>query len=68
VFVDIGANLGLFSPLAAAQAGERARIVAIEPEPGNICRLHFNLRANPNVPISGLAIALSDQAGAVTRR
>src|SRR5262245_53032990 len=33
-FVDIGANVGLFSLFVAAQAGSTARILAIEPEPG----------------------------------
>ncbi len=32
VFIDIGANVGLFSLLVASHAGGRAKIVAIEPE------------------------------------
>jgi FkbM family methyltransferase len=63
VFVDIGANVGLFSLFVAARAGERARILAIEPEPGNLRRLDFNIRANPHAPITVLPIALSDEAG-----
>src|SRR5579871_3602246 len=42
VFVDIGANVGLFSLFVAARAGADARILAIEPEPGNVRRLNFN--------------------------
>jgi len=63
VFVDIGANVGLFSLFVAARADERARILAIEPEPGNLRRLNFNIRANPNAPITVIPIALSDEAG-----
>ncbi len=63
VFVDIGANVGLFSLFVAAHAGRGARILAIEPEPGNLRRLNFNIRANPNVPIKIVPMALSDEVG-----
>lgn len=65
VFVDIGANVGLFSLFVAACAGPDARILAIEPEPGNLRRLDFNVRANPNAPIKIIPTALSDEAGDV---
>src|SRR4029077_10215743 len=35
-FVDIGANVGLFSLFVASRAGQEARILAMEPEPGNL--------------------------------
>jgi FkbM family methyltransferase len=62
VFVDIGANVGLFSLFVAAHAGS-ARILAVEPEPGNLRRLAFNVGANSNCPIKIFPIALSDEAG-----
>jgi FkbM family methyltransferase len=62
VFVDIGANVGLFSLFVAATA-RIARILAIEPEPGNFARLAFNIAANPGVPITPLAVALGDAEG-----
>jgi FkbM family methyltransferase len=65
VFVDIGANVGLFSIFVAAQTRWRARILAIEPEPGNLRRLDFNVDANPAVPITIIRAALSDHAGEV---
>jgi len=64
-FVDIGANVGLFSLFVASRAGQQARILAIEPEPGNLRRLEFNVRANPGVPITIVPKALSDEAGVV---
>jgi FkbM family methyltransferase len=64
-FVDIGANVGLFSLFVASRAGQEARILAIEPEPGNLRRLEFNVRANPGVPITVIPKALSDEAGIV---
>ncbi len=65
VFVDIGANVGLFSLFVAARAGPGARILAIEPEPGNLRRLGFNIAANPGIPIKVIPKALSDEAGYV---
>jgi FkbM family methyltransferase len=65
MFVDIGANVGLFSLFVASCAGQHGRVLAIEPEPGNLRRLEFNVRANPGVPIKIIAKALSDEAGIV---
>ena len=45
-FVDIGANVGLYSLFVAARGGPRTRILAIEPQPGIVERLPFNLEAN----------------------
>jgi len=64
-FVDIGANVGLFSLFVASRTGQEARILAIEPEPGNLRRLEFNVGANPGVPITIIPKALSDEAGVV---
>jgi len=64
-FIDIGANVGLFSLFVAAQAGPRARILAIEPEAGNFARLQFNIAANPGLSIRPLALALADHEGEV---
>ena len=65
IFVDIGANVGLFSLFVASRAEQKARILAIEPEPGNLRRLEFNVRANPGLPITIIPKALSDEAGVV---
>lgn len=65
VFVDVGANVGLFSFLVAAEAGASARILAIEPEPENLRRLRFNVAANPGVPIEVVATALGGAEGSV---
>jgi FkbM family methyltransferase len=62
VFVDIGANVGLFSLFVAARAGIYARVLAIEPEPGNFSRLNFNVVVNPDVPVATFPMALSDDA------
>jgi FkbM family methyltransferase len=49
VFVDGGANVGLYSLFvasAAHQLGREARILAIEPDPTNLGRLNFNIAAS----------------------
>ena len=44
VFVDVGANAGLYSLHAALHAGEGGRILAIEPDAAILARFVFNLR------------------------
>jgi len=60
-FVDIGANVGLYS-LYLATCGD-VRTLAIEPQPGILERLRFHLAANPQAKVEVLPIALSDRAG-----
>src|SRR5215213_9646408 len=60
-FVDIGANVGLYS-LYLASCGE-VRTLAIEPQPGILERLKFHLSANPSAKVDVLPIALSDRTG-----
>jgi FkbM family methyltransferase len=64
-FVDIGANVGLFSLLVASYAGSKARILAIEPEPENLTRLRFNMSLNPAIAVDVAALALGEKAGTV---
>jgi FkbM family methyltransferase len=63
VFVDIGANVGLFSMFVAAAADKGAKIIAVELESGNFERLLFNIQSNPGVPIRAIRAALSDEPG-----
>ena len=63
-FIDIGANVGLYSLFVASRAA-KARILAIEPQPGILDRLRFNLAANPGVKVDVLPIALADRDGTV---
>lgn len=65
VFVDVGANVGLFSLYVASCAGASAKILAIEPEPENIRRLRFNLASNPGVPVRVIPHALDASSGSV---
>jgi FkbM family methyltransferase len=63
VFLDIGANVGLYSLYVASHRDVELDIVAVEPEPGNVERLLFNVGANSPLPIRVKAIALGEVAG-----
>jgi FkbM family methyltransferase len=66
MFVDIGANVGMFSMLVASYAGSAADILAFEPEPENLRRLRFNVAANPGLHVRIMPIALGAAPGRVT--
>ncbi len=70
VFLDIGANAGLYSLDAALHAGPGSTIVAIEPDPALLSRLAFNLRQaeaagriGTGVRVVPLAVAVGDRDG-----
>ena len=65
-FIDIGANVGLYSLYVASRSGARARILAIEPQPGIVERLRFNVMINPSANITVLPIAVADRDGKMT--
>jgi FkbM family methyltransferase len=65
VFVDVGANVGLFSLYVASCAGANAKILAVEPEPENVRRLRFNVTSNLGVPIRVVPLALDASSGNV---
>lgn len=46
VFVDIGANVGLYTLFAAKKLTENGTILAFEPNPSTLERLKINLQAN----------------------
>ena len=59
VFVDIGANVGLYSSILSrfANAYPESRFVAIEPNPETVQRLRESVR---NAPVTILNVAISD--------
>jgi FkbM family methyltransferase len=46
VMIDGGANIGLFTLLAAAQVGPRGRVIACEPSPATMSLLRANVKRN----------------------
>ncbi len=63
IALDIGAHIGYFTLILAKAAGERGKVYAFEPEPGNFSILKKNIEANKfqNVVLENLA--LSSAAG-----
>lgn len=65
VFVDIGANIGLYS-LAVATQAPKAKVVAIEPGPTALARLHPNIAAtgaSDRVTVAECAISDTERTG-----
>lgn len=63
VFLDIGANCGVFTSIAADAVGPSGRVIAVEPIPAMIDRLQFNLAANGFRNVSLFKVAISDAPG-----
>ena len=66
VFVDIGANTGYFTILAALRVGPRGHVVAFEPNPVVARRLKDQVEENAvgdRVTVGGVAIADRDEDG-----
>ncbi len=62
-FVDVGANWGYFTLLAAHLVGHSGRVVAMEPDPRLHALLAGNVAANGLRQVSAIAAAASDQDG-----
>ena len=63
VFVDIGANCGLFSLTASRKLGQRGRVLAIEPNPAMAERLRFNVATNDFENVELAECAIGDVVG-----
>jgi FkbM family methyltransferase len=68
VFIDAGANVGLYSLdllARARRAGKALRILAVEPDPTNAARLLDNLAASTATEVSHAPVALGAESGEV---
>ena len=63
VFVDGGANIGLFSFIGAVAVGPTGRVLACEPSPGTLALLKANADENRFVMLELHEVALSDRPG-----
>jgi FkbM family methyltransferase len=61
VFVDVGANIGFLSVLAARIVGPGGRVIAFEPHPDAAARLRTGLRVNA---VSGIVDVIEAALGA----
>jgi FkbM family methyltransferase len=63
VFLDIGANVGMYSLATAQHARSDARIIAFEPHPVTFRRLKFNFSLCRHPGIMAINAALGDHEG-----
>src|SRR6185312_8497302 len=64
VFVDIGANGGIYTVIAAKKVGASGRVLAFEPGPRNLELLKRNLALNGLTNVTIVPKAVSNTAGA----
>ncbi|PIS35543.1 MAG: hypothetical protein COT36_01830 [Parcubacteria group bacterium CG08_land_8_20_14_0_20_38_56] len=63
IVVDLGANIGYFTLLAARLVGKGGRVYAFEPEPRNYSYLLKNIQLNSYSNITAIQKAVSDRDG-----
>lgn len=63
--IDIGANIGYYTLLAAKLVGEKGRVFAFEPEPRNYALLLRNIELNGYNNVIAQQKAVSNKAGKV---
>ncbi len=65
VVVDVGANVGYLTTLAAMLVGRTGRVVAFEPGPENLARLRANLALNDCANVTVIEKVVTNQVGDV---
>ena len=64
-FVDVGANIGLFTLIAVNRVGAEGQVIAFEPTPETFARLVQNVQSSGCRNISCEQLALSDKSGKI---
>jgi FkbM family methyltransferase len=62
-FVDVGANIGYYTLLAARLVGSQGRVFAFEPCPENFQLLQRSVQANGHTNVTLVPKAVSDRSG-----
>ena len=66
VFLDIGANAGAYTLFVANRVGRGGRVIAVEPHPTALARLHCNLALNEIDWAKVVPAALSSHDGSLS--
>jgi FkbM family methyltransferase len=64
--IDIGANVGYYTLIAAELVGETGKVFAFEPEPGNFDLLSRNIRLNNYANVDAVQKAVSKGTESIT--
>jgi FkbM family methyltransferase len=64
--VDVGANIGYFSIIAAQKTGSHGKVYAFEPAPGNFRLLRKNVQRSGAVNVTCIQKAVADERKATT--
>ena len=64
-FVDVGANLGVYTLFAARRVSDNGRVIAIEPSSREMQALRGNVELNSLTNVSLVNVAVSDHAGEI---
>jgi FkbM family methyltransferase len=65
-FVDVGANIGYYTLLAARLVGSKGQVFAFEPCPDNFRLLERNVKSNGHTNVTLVPKAVSDRSGWAT--
>ncbi|MFH1866951.1 MAG: FkbM family methyltransferase [Patescibacteria group bacterium] len=60
--IDIGANIGYYTALAAQEVGNAGKVIAFEPEPDNFFCLKKTIKLNGFTNVECQQLAISDQS------
>jgi FkbM family methyltransferase len=63
VFIDCGANIGVYTLMAANLVGPSGSVIAVEPGEDSVRRLRRNVELNRDVPVTIINKAFSDTEG-----
>lgn len=66
IFIDVGANVGLFSIIASNIVGPNGKVICFEPSPTTFLRLDENIKLNNFKNIDHRNIGLSDKKEELT--
>ncbi len=65
VFIDVGANIGLYTLFASKKVGRKGVIMAIEPSKREFKKLKANIELNKLINVRFLQVAISNYQGEV---
>jgi FkbM family methyltransferase len=64
-FMDVGANIGFFSMMAAHLVGPKGKVIAIEPMDKNLQLIYLGIRKNGFMNVEVFPFGASDRSGLV---